>query len=475
MNRNQMRKFLADNPGAPRPAFFRRPHWTRRNFFQVLGAGVAGSFLVKEAKADDSGVCTSQSVTMQNTAKNVIFVLMAGAPSHVDTFDFKMTAGVTPTAANPATINGILWPNGIFPKLGTMLNDITLVRSLQAHALVHSLGQTWVQIGRNPAAALGNIAPNIGSIVALEKAAERKPSDVLPTFLALNSDGAVGSGYLDASYAPFKYDPTSTTAGLPDTQNTFGQARWQEMLAELHSEDDVLRINSPLGKSTDDMNGFYSSAQSLMYNPSVQNVFTYSTADSQRYGSSSFGNSLLIAKQALASNMGTRFVQVTVGGWDMHVNIYGPPGGSVTTGNTIFTLGNSFDSGLSALLADLKASGMLANTLVIAQGEFGRTPYVTAAAGRDHYLNQFAMFAGGGVVGGKVIGSTNADGSAIVDNGWSQNRAINAEDIEATIYSALGINWTNVCFNDPFHRGFEYVPQSNGPDYWVPIQELFKA
>ncbi len=225
MNHTQYTKFLADHPEARRPSFFRRPHWTRRNFFQVLGAGVAGSYLVKEASAQ-SGTCTSQTVTPQNTAKNVIFVLMAGAPSHVDTFDFKMTNGVTPAAAAPATVNGVLWPTGILPKLGAMTGDFAIVRSLQAHALVHSLGQTWVQIGRNPAAALGNIAPNIGSIVALEKAAERKPSDVLPTFLALNSDGAVGSGYLDSSYAPFK-STNPSTAGLPDTQNSFGQARWQ--------------------------------------------------------------------------------------------------------------------------------------------------------------------------------------------------------------------------------------------------------
>ncbi|HLX42201.1 MAG TPA: DUF1501 domain-containing protein, partial [Bryobacteraceae bacterium] len=90
-------------------------------------------------------------------------------------------------------------------------------------------------------------------------------------------------------------------------------------------------------------------------------------------------------------------------------------------------------------------------------------------------LNQFAMFAGGGVKGGLVLGSTNTDGSQIVDPGWSQARPVNPEDIEATIYSAMGINWTNVCYNDPFHRGFEYVPQTNGPDYWVPINELFAS
>jgi hypothetical protein len=469
MKNKDFQRFLVENPGARRPALFRRPDWTRRNFFKVLGAGVAGSYFMREAKGQDAGTCTSQSVTELNSAQNVIFILMAGAPSPWDTFDFKPNSA-TPSAIDVQTINGLQWPTGIMPNLGGMLGDIAIVRSLQAHALVHSLGQTWVQIGRNPAAALGNIAPNIGSIVALEKAPERKPTDVLPTFLALNSDGGVGEGYLDATYAPFKYDPTA--AGLPDTSNSFGQTRWQEMLNTLYTEDGPLRTNSVLGKPADDMNGFYQSAQSMMYNPSVNAVFTYSSADSTRYGATSFGNALVIAKQALASNMGTRFVQVTVGGWDMHVNIYGP-NGNVASGSNIFTLGKQFDSGLSALLTDLKANGMLANTLVIAMGEFGRTPYITGANGRDHYVNQFGVFAGGGIKGGTVIGATSSDGSVITDNGWSANRPVNPEDIEATIYSAMGINWTNVCYNDPFHRGFEYVPQSNGPDYWYPVNELF--
>src|SRR5579885_758867 len=467
-DQKKFHEFLKTNPQAVRPGMFRRPDWTRRNFFRVFGAGLVASCFAKEARAQ-SGTCTSQQVTTLNTARNVIFVLMAGAPSPWDTFDYKPNAA-TPSQIAAETVNGLQWPTGILPNIGTHLGDIEIIRSLQAQALVHSLGQTWVQIGRNPAAALGNIAPNIGSIVALEKAGERKPSDVLPTFLGLNSDGAVGSGYLDASFAPFKYNPT--TGGLPDTTNSFGQARFGEMLTTLHTEDDPLRINSPLGKPAEDMDGFYDSAKSLMYNPQVQSVFTYSAADSARYGNSSFGNALVIAKQAVAANMGTRFVQVTVGGWDMHVNIYGP-NFQITQGSNIFTLGKTFDSALAALLSDLKGSGMLDSTLVIAMGEFDRTPNFTAAQGRDHYPVQFAMFAGGGVTGGKVIGQTSSDGSQIVDNGWSQNRPVNAEDIEATIYSAMGINWTNVCYNDPFHRGFEYVPQSNGPNYWLPRSELF--
>jgi hypothetical protein len=333
---------------------------------------------------------------------------------------------------------------------------------MRSHALVHTLAQTWSQIGRNPAGALGNIAPNIGSIVALEKGAERKPSDVLPTFLALNSGGAIGSGYLDSAYAPFKL---TAGGGLPNTTNAFQQTRWQEALTQLHSEDDVLRVNSPLGKDAEDMDGFYNSAKSLMYNPTVNQVFAVAAADTQRYGSTAFGNACLVAKQALLANAGARFVQITLGGWDMHTNIY-------TGGTNIFTNGKMLDDGLSALLADLKGAGMLDSTLVVAVGEFGRTPGITAAAGRDHYANQFAFLAGGGVTGGRVIGKTDATGANITDFGWSRNREVNVEDIEASIYSALGINWTNICYNDPFHRGFEYVPNSEN-NYWGPVNEVW--
>ena len=133
--------------------FFNRPHWTRRGFFELMGAGVTGSFLANQyARAADVATAGAD---VKGTAKNVIFILLAGAPSHTDTFDLKMVNGVTPASFNPTTINGILWPTGILPKLGAMTGDFALVRSMRAHAVVHSLSQTWMQIGRNPTAALG--------------------------------------------------------------------------------------------------------------------------------------------------------------------------------------------------------------------------------------------------------------------------------------------------------------------------------
>jgi uncharacterized protein DUF1501 len=458
-------RFLKRYPH-PHPWFCDRPHLTRRRFFQIMGSGVTASFLAGKLQAGD--VVQQSPVTMQSRAKNCIFFLLAGAPSHTDTFDLKLVPGVTPDAFNPATIGDILWPTGIMPKLANQLPNLAIIRSMNAWALVHSIAQTWTQIGRNPAAALGNIAPNIGSVVALEKEPERTPGQVFPSFLALNSASAADNGYFSARYSPFKVNPGA--AGLPDTTNPDGSARMDERWSQLHAMDDPLRINSPLGSPLEDMANFYQAARGLMYNPAVDRAFKFATADSQRYGNNSFGNACLVAYQVLLANQGTRYIEITLGGWDMHSDIYGKQN---PRGTNLFTLGKTFDDGVSALLSDLQSSGLLDQTLVVMAGEFGRTiGPVTPAGGRDHFLQQSVVFAGAGVRGGQAIGSTNSSGSGIVEPGWSRQRAVKPEDVEATIYSALGINWTTVRFDDPFHRGFEYVPFSD-QDVYGPVNELW--
>src|SRR5215468_1703150 len=283
--------------------FFNRPHWTRRAFFSVLGAGVTGAFL-PERYARAADVATA-GVTTKGTAKNVIFILLAGAPSHTDTFDLKVINGVTPTSFNPATVNGIFFPTGLMPKLANLTGDFAIARSVQAHAVVHSACQTWVQIGRNPLAALGNIAPNIGSIVAIEKDGERKPSQIFPSFLALNSNGAVNQGYLSAKYAPFKVTPS--TGGIGNTTSPTGnQTRFENRFKLLNSLDGNLRgSNAANPGSYADYNEFYIDAKQLMYNPTVNQYFGFTTADSQRYGSSATGNAMLVASQILKANLGT--------------------------------------------------------------------------------------------------------------------------------------------------------------------------
>jgi uncharacterized protein (DUF1501 family) len=127
---------------------------------------------------------------------------------------------------------------------------------------------------------------------------------------------------------------------------------------------------------------------------------------------------------------------------------------------------------MSTLLTDLDAAGMLKETLVVMVGEFGRTVgAVSGSGGRDHYVQHFAAFAGAGVKGGKIIGSTDATGAQVSQFGWKYDRYVRPEDVLATVYSAMGIDWTKQ-LETPFGRTFEYVPDASDGIYG-PIDELW--
>src|SRR2546425_12643293 len=180
----------------------------RRVFFKIAATGVAGYF-VSPIQMMAQTVTTTPGATIFGTAKNCIFFLMAGAPSHMDTLDLRVGQW-TPADFAPTTINGIDWPNGLLPNLGTQLSlsRFSIIRSCQSIALVHPLLQNWNQIARNPASATGKIAPNIGSVVALEMEPQRRTGQRLPGFLSLNGGGSLASqGYFSGKYAPFDGSP----------------------------------------------------------------------------------------------------------------------------------------------------------------------------------------------------------------------------------------------------------------------------
>src|SRR5262245_44540097 len=131
----------------------------RRLFFQIAGTGVAGCFVSPiDLLAQAGSEYLPAPAMLLNTAKNVIFILLAGAPSQIDTFDFR-EGPWTPADFKPATINGVDFPEGLLPGITRQLSRITIIRSCLSHALVHSLLQTWTQIARSPASATGRIAP----------------------------------------------------------------------------------------------------------------------------------------------------------------------------------------------------------------------------------------------------------------------------------------------------------------------------
>jgi uncharacterized protein (DUF1501 family) len=210
----------------------------------------------------------------------------------------------------------------------------------------------------------------------------------------------------------------------------------------------------------------------MMYDPIVTNAFRFTAADQQKYGNSSFGSACVTARNVLAADLGVRYIQITLGGWDNHSNIYAP-------NNGIYTSARQLDTGVGNLIADLASTPgsqgrtMFDDTLLVVKGEFGRTiGNLNGAQGRDHYYTHSTLIGGGGIRGGQSLGRLTLDAAFIEDPGWKEDRPVYAEDIAATIYSALGINYLTTRHDDPLGRGFEYVPQNQA---WLgtPITELF--
>jgi uncharacterized protein (DUF1501 family) len=291
---------------------------------------------------------------------------------------------------------------------------------------------------------------------------------MLPGFLSLNTGGSlVRNGYLPARFSPF--DVTANAGGLTSLQHPDGPVNFGDRYMVLQAFN---RVN-PVRVDFDQMRDFYSSAQSMMSDPAVNNVFRFSGVDQQRYGNSGFGNSCVVARNLIAADLGTRYFQINLGGWDNHSNIYQANAG-------IYPSARQLDLGLGNLIADLAGMtsstgrSLLDETLIVVKGEFGRTVgSLNGQQGRDHYGVHSTLFAGGGVLGGRAIGATTVDGRFVELPGWSQDRAVGPEDIAATIYSALGINYTTIRRDDPLGRGFEYVPS---PGSWpvYPVVELFQ-
>ncbi len=445
----------------------------RRNFFKIAGTGLTGYFLSPLLKTEALAASMSAPAIepkLIGKARNCIFILMTGAPSNVDTFDLKVGAW-TPADFNPTTYNGVLFPQGLMPNLANHLNRLAIVRNLRAPALVHPLQQTWAQIARSPSSALGKIAPNVGSVVSMEFEPLRKANQKLPVFVSLNTGGSVvGQGYFNGLHAPF--DVTAAPNGITSLANPDGQTRFESRYSVLQMIDSSLRTNSPLGDDVATMGSFYDRGKGMMYDPAVDAAFKFTTDEQQRYGNNGFGN-------LLKADQGTRYIQINFGGWDHHQDIYAKAATPNQTVPGIYNQCEDLDLGLSNLLTDLAAAqgvnggALLDETLIVAMGEFGRTVGpLTNQDGRDHYFQHFAVFAGGGVTGGRVIGKTTADGGNVEEPQWSQGRPASYEDVAATIYSALGINYLTIRRDDPFGRGFEYVPFAN-EGAWYPILELF--
>lgn len=451
------------------------PGFSRREFFKLATLGLTGFFFPNIARPLEV-MAKPSTISLINKARFCIYIHLDGGPSHIDTFDLK-EGNWTPSNFEPTTFGNIRWPKGLMPTLAEQLSNIAIVRSINAYALVHQLAQVWNQIGRNPTTTLAKVAPNIGSVVALEYDGKDNSNNILPPFIGLH-DGihpAYGQGYFPAQYAPFNLIPNAD--GIFGTVSLLGEDPFKHRYQVLQSLDSSIRQNSPYGKPIESMSSAYNQAKQIMYNPQIDSIFKLEHQDIEAYGNSSFGNACLVARNIVKNDIGTHFIQINHSNWDHHSNIYAM--GNQTGG--IYQTAGQFDKGLGKLIADLASTPsksstgktLLDETLIVAMGEFGRTVgNLTAQGGRDHHLQMSALFAGAGIQGNQTIGKTDETGETTIEYGWSRDLIIRPEDIFCTIYSALGIDYTKVLQNDPFKRGFEYVPYAKDGVY-APIDVLW--
>ncbi|MBK5295096.1 MAG: DUF1501 domain-containing protein [Acidobacteriia bacterium] len=433
-------------------------HLTRRQLFRLGNLSLGAYWFAPLFKP--LNVRAASKVNPRGSARFCIFVMLDGGQSHVDAWDLKEGPWTPPDFDVKQVRPEVKWPMALYPNLAKQLDRFALLRSVEAWDSVHGRAQYYIQAAHALNPALQKEIPPVGSLVAMELESQRRNTDTLPPYVALNvtqnQAGLIKSGFLPATYSPFHVD---TYTGLSTYQiDDHGRAEFERRWQMLKSFDARLRTGASIeAKAFRDYNNHYQGAVQMMSDPRTSKVFQISPEDHTRYGASITGDACVLARNLVEADSGTRFIFLQQKGWDHHQNIY------VKANH--YENSTTLDAALSPLLDDLASrrrpdgKSLLEETLVICMGEFGRTPGpLTALKGRDHY--QYAMtalVAGGGVKGGQVIGKTDETGAKIVQSGWNLRRSIYMEDIATTIYSALGIDWTKTIKTTPSGREFFYI------------------
>ncbi len=442
---------------------------TRRDFLQVGALGALGLSMAKY-----SALQAANKVSKGHDERSVIMIFNLGAPSQLDTWDMKPDA--------PREIRGPFKPirtnnpdiqvSEILPLHAKLADKFSLVRSCYHTAsAIHDTGHQMMQTGRLFTG--GIITPHAGC--ALEYIMGRR--NELPANIILpepmgptggNMPHGQDAGFLGKAFDPFALmaDPSKKDFKVPDLlpPTNIGEARLQRR-RELREvvEDAVRSFEATENAKLMDEN--FASAYRLMTSTKAREAFDLTKEPlkvRERYGMTRFGQCCLLARRLVEA--GVRFVTVntfiTVFNeitWDIHGS---KPFTAIEGMRDI--VAPMYDQGYSALIEDLHQRGMLDNTMVASLAEFGRTPKVNPAGGRDHWPNCWTVnFAGGGIKGGRVIGKSDDIGA------YPAERPVNPSEIVATIYESLGLDLT-AHLPGPQGRPFPLVDFGTQP-----IKELF--
>ena len=442
---------------------------TRRDFLQVGALGTIGLTLAKYAQLQALGA-----VSKGNDEKAAIMIFNLGAPSQLDTWDMKPDAPREIRGPfNPIrTNNPDIQISEIFPLHAKHADKFSLVRGCyHTAAAVHDTGHQMLQTGRLFTGGINT--PHVGS--AMEYLRGRK--NELPGHVVLpepmgptggNLPHGQDAGFLGKAYDPFvlNADPSQADFKVPDLlpPKEIGEARLkrrQTLRAVVEESVDHFEA-SPHAEL---MDANFASAYRLMTSERAREAFDLAREPEkvrERYGMTRFGQSCLLARRLVEA--GVRFVTINTFitvfdeiTWDIHGS---KPFTSIAGMKEI--VAPMYDQGYSALIEDLHERGMLENTLVCNLAEFGRTPKINPAGGRDHWPQCWtSYFAGGGVQGGRVVGKSDEIGA------YPAERPASPAEVVATIYHSLGFDLTTH-LPGPNARPFPLVDFGTQP-----IHELF--
>ena len=404
------------------------------------------------------------------TARNALFIQLTGAMSQMDCWDLKDTKW-TPKDLDPQKVWGDLYlSKTLFGRMlaSKHMDRISFVRSMRARELVHFNGQYHCQTGRALNVAVGKEIPAFGTVIAAELDSERRPSDTFPAYVSVNLRqdrvGPIGSGFFPVTYTGMDLDPAVVFDVFGSGNDAGGERDLERRWSTLQRMAEVSpRAQKGLGDKAHDYRTFYDYAYRILNDPRWPKVFEITEQDKQRYGSGIVAQNFLLARNVLKADAGARFVYISETdnfGWDYHSSIY-----DKTRPTNLYVSASRFDQAFPALLEDLAATpghepgkSMLDETLVVASSEFGRTTYVNNAGGRDHYDQVFtSALVGGGVKGRRILGATDEVAGKCIDTGWKDKRQPVIDNLVATIYSTLGIDWRKTIDNTPSGRPYEYV------------------
>jgi hypothetical protein len=400
---------------------------SRREMLRVAGLGMAGLSLADWFRGEAAGRGTG------GRARDVscIFLWLDGGPSHLETFDPKPDAPDNvrgPYGAIPTNVTGV-HISELLPMLARHMDKCALIRSMAHNVDAHS---PIPMMSGFPGETTSH-----GAVVTRLKGS----AGSMPPYVHIGSRLGVGGGRLGAPFSPVEVaDPTGTRVQLPQLglsadirADRFNQRREllgavDRMRARLHTEPAVERMDQSYQRAID-----------ILTSTRVRDAFDLSrepAAVRERYGNNLFGQSCVLARRLIEA--GTRFVQIkwydgpAWDAWDVHG---ADLGGLVRMEQHLCP---RFDQGLTALLEDLQRRGRLASTLIVAGGEFGRTPTINRDGARDHFPYCFSyLLAGGGVPGGAVIGASDRTGAR------PTRRPVSPPEFAATLYRLVGIDTTD--------------------------------